>query len=251
MLHGRERTSSVGGNAVAIEQIFPFLIPVADRYLYAILPGLIGGVLLLGLDLGPRIAASLRLSVPTLSRGALAAGTGLVLLFAWQASGRAALWRGETWLLLDAATHYPDGSTAAFMRARSAAQLGDVEGAVAELRRAVDRGLDTFMAIRDDPGLAPIRDAPAFRQLIHEMAGTWIERSRKRGDTSQAQLRAAALAHLVRGEQNLAIATLERALAAGGVQDELIRGELETLQARRAARYEGEPPGGRDRPQSP
>ena len=31
-----------------VSQLFPFLIPVADRYLYFILPGLIGGAIALG-----------------------------------------------------------------------------------------------------------------------------------------------------------------------------------------------------------
>ena len=234
-----------------VSQIFPFLIPVADRYLYALLPGLIGGALLLGRALLPGAASALQVPAATLARAALALGFGVSVFFAWQASERASLWRDEVYLLLDAAQHYPDGATAAFLRARSAAQLGDVDAAVAELRSAADRGLDTFMAIRGDPGLAPIRGTPQFRALIHEMAGTWLDRARERGYTSQAQLRAVAHAHLVREEEPEAEAALERALRLGGLQDESIRTELEALRARRAGRHDGEREGGRDRPKSP
>jgi hypothetical protein len=208
-----------------VSQVFPFLIPLADRYLYAILPCLIGG-----LFLWMRDAAASR----SLERAGLVVAAGLAVVFAVQTDQRARLWRGETFLLLDAATHYPDGATARFMNARSAAQQGDADTAVRELRAAAERGLDTVLAIRADPGLAPIAHTAAFRALIDEMAARWIGRANERGATTQAELRALAHMHLVREELGAAITALERALESGGLQDATVRAELENLRAHAA-----------------
>jgi len=216
-----------------VSQVFPFLIPVADRYLYAILPGLIGGIFLWARAAAPQLER-LGASAALLERGALAVALVLAVGFAIQTDRRAQLWRGETFLLLDAAKHYPDGATACFLRARTAAQQGDVDTAVRELRAASERGLDTVLAIRADPGLAPISRTPAFRALIDEMAARWIERANQRGATSQAELRALAHMHLVREELGAAISALERALEVGGIQDDTVRAELENLRAHAA-----------------
>jgi hypothetical protein len=223
-----------------VSQVFPFLNPVADRYLYFILPGLIGGALCWGralvsrsgaLRAAPARAAALALSAVWL------AGFGL-----WSAS-RAALWQSETRLLLDAASHYPEGGTAHYLRARSAAQRGDVEAALASLRIATSRGIDRFTVVENDPGLAPIRDDPGFRALVREMAQRWIELAHRRGYTTQPELRMLGMAHVVRGELEQAVAAFEGALAAGGPQDDVVRGELAEARARLAQRAQT---GGRD-----
>ncbi len=202
-----------------VSQVFPFLYPVADRYLYFILPGLIGGALCAGLDLRGRLPAGAW-------RGAAAAAGALSVFFAVQSAARAELWQSELRLLVDAAQHYPDGGTASFLRARRAAQQGDVETAVAELRRASERGIDRFLALESDPGLAPIRSEPAFRDLLSELAGRWIEVAQRRGVRTQAELRMLALAHLQRDELDQALAAFERALEAGGPLDPVVRAEL-------------------------
>jgi hypothetical protein len=150
---------------------------------------------------------------------------------AWSAS-RAALWQSETRLLLDAARHYPEGGTAHYLRARGAAQRGDVAAAIASLRIATTRGIDRFTVLERDPGLAPIRAAPEFQQLLREMAQRWIELARRRGYATQPELRMLGMAHVVRGELEQAVAAFEGALAAGGPQDEVVRGELEEARAR-------------------
>ncbi len=220
-----------------VSQIAPFVNPVADRYLYFLLPGLIGGALLAGGDLLARRAS------PAARRRAARLGVAAAALalafFGARSTERAALWQSEMRLLLDAARHYPQGGTAAFLRARRAAQEGDTATAVAELRAAEAGHAARFTVLLEDPGLRPLRGAPAFEALLAEMAGRWIERSRARGVESQPELRVRALAHQVRGEWELAAATLERALRVGGPQDELVRGQLarvrEELAARRGA----------------
>jgi tetratricopeptide (TPR) repeat protein len=210
-----------------VSQLFPFLNPMADRYLYAMLPGLVGGVLCAARDAPVRL--------PRRARTAAAAGVAAVVaLFAGTSFVRASLWRSETLLNLDAARHYPDGGSARFLRARAAAQAGDVAAAVAELRAASLRGVDNFTLLERDPGLAPIRGEPAFQELVREVAGRWIERARERGVATQPELRFLALAHLTRGEVDAAVAAFERALAAGGPQSELVRAELAAAHALRA-----------------
>jgi len=155
-----------------------------------------------------------------------------MLFFGWQTSERAALWQLETRLLLDAARNYPDGATAHILRARTAAQSGDVEGSVALLRVAVERGIDHFTALENDPGLAPLRGTPQFQALVREMAGDWIELAHRRGYSTQPELRFLAIAHSTRGEHAQAVAALEAALEAGGPLEPQVREELAA--ARRA-----------------
>jgi len=159
----------------------------------------------------------------------------VVVLFAAASFERARLWQSETLLNLDAARHYPEGGSARFLRARQAAQAGDVETAVAELRAASLRGVDNFTILERDPGLAPIREEPAFRALVREVASRWIDRATRRGVTTQAELRFLGLAHVARGELDPAVAAFERALAVGGPQQETVAAELEAARRLRAA----------------
>ncbi len=203
-----------------VSQVFPFLNPMADRYLYTMLPGLLGALLCAGRDSPLWAAPRVRM--------AGVAGTGVVIAFFAAASfERARLWQSETLLNLDAARHYPEGGSARFLRARRAAQAGDVETAVAELRAASLRGVDNFTLLGRDPGLAPLREEPAFQELVREVAGRWIERATRRGVKTQAELRFLGLAHVARGEFEAAVAAFERALASGGPQQELVTAELE------------------------
>jgi len=217
-----------------VSQVFPFLNPVADRYLYCILPGLIGGALCWGRELLP---ATVRRSAP--ARVALLALAALWIAgFGVWSFSRATLWQNETKLLLDAARHYPEGGTAQYLRARSAAQRGDVATAIASLKIATTRGIDRFTVLENDPGLARIRSAPEFQELLRDMAGRWIELAHRRGYTTQPELRMLGMAHVVRGELPEAVAAFEGALAAGGPADDVVRSELAEARARLAQRAE-------------
>ena len=215
-----------------VSQLLPFVNPMADRYLYFILPGLIGGGLLWAQ------ACPVPLQRPWIRSGRVPAVlfAALIAWFAWQSAGRAPLWRSETLLLVDAARHYPDGVGAHILRARSAAQAGDAQAAVAALQVVAERGFDHFMGVRDDPGLVPLRDDPAFRRVVRAMAGRWIERARRRGYATQPELRVLGLAHLEREEHAEAVAALEASLRVGGPLDAVVRAELEVARARLAVR---------------
>ncbi|MGH0031855.1 MAG: hypothetical protein ACQGVC_18860 [Myxococcota bacterium] len=211
-----------------VSQLFPFATPVANRYLYFILPGLLGGAILAAR--GPLRGAFAKPAPRYAAWAVLAVWLGL---FGWQSAQRADLWQMETRLMLDAAAHYPDGATAHVLRARTAAQAGDVDGAVALLEVAVDRGIDHFSSLERDPGLQPLVGTPQFEKLIRRMAGDWIALAERRGYSTQPELRFLAIAHARRGEHAASVEALEAALAAGGPLDDTIREEL--ARAREAA----------------
>ena len=237
-LNRRQREAAFWVAAVAawvpISQLFPFATPVADRYLLFILPGLVGGAVLASRHGLARLGGA----VPHALGFAFAAAFAALLVgFGIHSHARAGLWQSETRLLLDAARHYPDGATAKILAARSAAQRGDVEASVAALRAVGARGADRFTALAQDPGLAPIRHTPEFQSFIYDSAGRWIELARKRGYSTQPELRFLAIAHSTRGEHAEALAALEAALAAGGPLEPQVRQELEA--ARRALAESG------------
>ena len=253
LVQRREEAAWWLGSAAAFAfvcQIFPFVYPVADRYLYFILPGLIGGAILWSEDLGAawsrRLTASGRSprGPKVLARSALLAAGAIAVVFAVRAHERARLWVGDERLLIaDAAKHYPDGGNAHFLAALRAIERGDEAAAVAALRAAVDRGYDHSRALDADPLLDPIRDAPGFELLMREVAARHIEYGRERGSSSQIWLRSMALAHRSRGEYAEAASLLERAIRTEGpLEQSLLISEFLAAhqQALRQRREEGE-----------
>ena len=196
-----------------VSQIFPFLYPMGDRYLYFILPGLLGGAVGLGLEAVSRLPEARR---PHAARALAAACAVLVLFFAVRSHARAGIWRANAFLVADAAAHYPNGVAANLLGAKRAALAGDAEAAVAALRRAHARGFHRFEQLEGDPGYARVRDAPAFRALVREMAATWIASAERKPDPTQAELQSLARAHIARGELEQALAALERGVERGG-----------------------------------
>lgn len=212
-----------------VSQLFPFYFAMADRYLYFILPGLIGGGLLWGLE---RFARRSR----RLARAALAAGCGLAFAFALQAEQRARLFEDELLLVRDGAAHYPQGGGAHFLRAAAFARDGDREAAVASLRLAMDRGYHFMRSFPSDPYLAPLHGDPAFEALLQDVYGRLIEYARERGFSSQKQLLGVARAHWLRGEMDEAIEVLERAIRRGDEMDTVLIDELVGFKSQRAER---------------
>jgi hypothetical protein len=208
-----------------VSQIFPFLYPMADRYLYVVLPGLLGVALLAGGELAER-AGTVGVSRATRLRVAGLVACAVLALFAWRSFERAQVFRTNTGMMLDSARHFPDGLSGSMLRARRAAQEGDVEGTVAAIRRASELGFDGFSQLDEDAGLAPVRQDPRFRQLVSDVAGIWIERAHARGYATQLELRALAQAHAARSEWSEVVAVLERALATPGPVEAALRAEL-------------------------
>ena len=212
-----------------VSQLFPFLYPFADRYLYYMLPGLIGGLLLFGLELAERLSPERRMQV---ARGAVAAIALGCVAFAWSSHDRAKIWRGSAFILVDAATNYPDGVSARLLRAKRAAQAQDATEAVAELRGAVERGYNRFEQLVQDPAWDPIRSSDGFQAVLRDTAQSWIDASQSWEDPTQIELRRVASAHAVRGEHAEAVELLRRALARGGPIDDGVRADLRALGVR-------------------
>ena len=210
-----------------VSQIFPFLYPLADRYLYFILPGLIGGALLVGREALERLGeGELRRRV---SFSAVAAGVAVCVFFAGHSRERARIWRYAATLTADAARNYPNGVSANLIRAKQAAQMGNAAAAATALQAAAARGFNRFEMIHNDPGFDPVRAQPSFEAVVDEMALGRIRTVEGRESPTQAELRMAAHAHIVRREYAAARRMLKRALAQGGVHDAAIRGDLDQL----------------------
>jgi hypothetical protein len=211
-----------------VSQIFPFLYPLADRYLYFILPGLIGGALLAAREALERFPAEGHRRRHASWVG-VALGVAICAFFALHSRERARIWRYSGTLLVDAAKHYPEGVSANLVRALQASRNQDVEGAVTALRAATSRGFNRFEMLINDSGFAPVRDHPKFRELLYEIAAGRIEKVEGRERPTQAELRMAAYAHVVRREHDEARRKLLRALEQGGAYDAQIRIDLDDL----------------------
>jgi hypothetical protein len=218
-----------------ISQVFPFMYPMADRYLYYVLPGLLGGAWLAGADalraLGRRRPATHARVAPRAAQVGLALGLALVVGFGALSVQRARVFRTELAFALDAALHYPDGRAALLLRARRAAAEGDAAAATAALDRLAARGFDQFGLLRDDPVLAALAGQPAFRAAERRIAENWIRVASTRRRHVQGELRTLARAHLAAGDTAGALRAYERALAQGGPLDEQVRAELAKLRS--------------------
>jgi hypothetical protein len=252
---------------VPVSQIIPFRYPVADHYLYAMLPGLIGAPILIlqrAVDAGERRADGLagyraqkarlgRLSgsgAPGLVSVALALWVGVALTgFAFKSHARAGLWSSGYRITQDSARHFPDGLEAHHLAAWEAARVGDAEQATASLRRAVELGFNSFGSILSNPTYRSVRDDPAFRAVVNEMAASWIRREAEVRHPTQLQLQTFANAYFVHGDIPASIVRLERALEVGGALDPQLQRELDQrkLQQRLSERL-GPPDPAREAP---
>jgi tetratricopeptide (TPR) repeat protein len=220
-----------------ISQIWPFMHPMADRYLYFILPGLIGGSLLAAMEFRTRWCGAIsdretRIRWTSIATRLVALSTALVVIaFGIRSHARAGLWREEVLLLQSAALRYPDGANASYYRALLAAQRRDAETAVGELRAAAAISLGHMARFSADPRFEPISREPVFHELIDEIAGRWIEFAHSRGLETQTWLRSTGQAHRVRGEYREAIDCFERALRLGGPLQSKVLSDLEFTRA--------------------
>lgn len=218
-----------------VSGILSLPFPMADRYLYFILPGLIG-VVLLGAG---RLAARLEIPAPMhrIAGPAVALLVGaLSVAYGAQAHERAGVWINGYWMMADAERHYPHGMSAKTRQATRAAREGRVGDAAEALRAAHARGYRRLDQILHEPAYQPYLSDPRLRKVLVEIADHLLEIHAGNAAPSQRGLRTMALAHHVRGETERAVALLERALEAGGPLDDVIRSDLADL--RRAQRLQ-------------
>jgi hypothetical protein len=204
-----------------VSQVFPFEYPMADRYLYTMLPGVLGG---LAFALVPHVEPRLARAParPVLQAAALA----LCAVFAIHSASRAALWTGPEPLNADAARHYPDGTLARLVGAARAAQAGDSARTAVELRGALRRGYRNYDLIQSDLNFDRVVDTPEVARVLREMAQWWIENLVPVERLTQGQLHQRARAHLFRREYTEAVRMYELALARGGPARAAIEREL-------------------------
>ena len=214
---------------VPVSQLFPFLYPMADRYLYFILPGLLGGALLAGQEVASRwLAPRLRERVARMA----AAGALLVIAgFGVWSHERSALWTSEDRVLADSARHFPSGVAARLLAARRAASQGDVDTAVAAIEACRARGWDYYTYLLSHPAFEPVRSTAAFQALIARFADDLIDVETRRERKTQLDWRDLAEGYRIRGRPSDARAALEQGLAEGGPLDALLRERLEAMRS--------------------
>ena len=205
-----------------ISQIWPFMHAMADRYLYFILPGLIGGSLLAAMEFRTRWCEAVsdrdnRIRWMSIGTRLVALSSALLALgFGIRSHAGASLWQNEILLLKSSVLRFPDGANASYYRALQAAKKRDAKTAVAELRATAEKSLGHVARFSADPRFKPISQEPEFHELVIEIAGRWIEFAHSRGLETQIWLRSTGQAHSVRGEYREAIDCFERALRLGG-----------------------------------
>jgi ATP/maltotriose-dependent transcriptional regulator MalT len=76
-----------------------------------------------------------------------------------------------------------------------------------------------------------VRDDPAFRALVREMAATWIASAERKPEPTQAELQSLARAYIARGELEQALEALERGVALGGPRTAQLAAEARAVRA--------------------
>ncbi|MAE97394.1 MAG: hypothetical protein CL910_22320 [Deltaproteobacteria bacterium] len=208
-------------------QVFTFLFPMGDRYLYTVLPGLLAGSALALHG----ATGSLRFGRIRPWLGPLLAA-GLALLFASHSYQRAPLWRNEMLLMVDSARKYPDGRSAAFLGARSLTREGDLDGAYERLEKLANRGFDAYQILQD-PVLQPLRGHPGYEALHRRLVQNWLDHGEGRR-AGQSDWMARAAAYLAIGDLASAENALGAAIEVGGPWQESAEAQLRQVQAARS-----------------
>jgi hypothetical protein len=226
------------GSFALVSQFVPFSFAMADRYLYYILPGLIGVSCLVTLDLLRRIDAHSAWRQRT-AWGAAVAACLLASFFLVRTAGYVRIWRSPALVFAESARNFPEGRAAYEQRALKAALAGDAEIAAAALRVLSRRGDARFEHLVSDPAWASVRNDHRVREVILKRATWWIEHQHEIGHLTWMEHRLLAHAHMVRGEYREAGRHLEVALSSAPIQADVIEQELKGI--RRWLEEAGEP----------
>jgi hypothetical protein len=200
-----------------VAQLFPFRYPMADRYLYFVLPGLLGAALV---TLAPRLRGSLAAAA---ARGLRHAPPALLALgaaafvasaaFGAQFHRRAGVWASPEGVEVDAAINYPDGIAGQITLARRLITQGDLAGAVDAIERAHRRGHSNPSSFLADPSLQPLLSEPRYVALLRDMTEGWLERARQLPRGGAGHWVGIAQAELFMGRAEPAFEALARAEA--------------------------------------
>lgn len=213
-----------------ISQWLPFFFAMADRYLYFILPGLIGGALLFGVA----VRESIRWDRLPVRIVAVLCVVVLGGLFATLSVVRSGMWNSDYRLLKDATRRYPNGGTASFTNALIAMKLGDSDEAIEKLREASGRNFYLVRSFEREPLLVPLFEDPRFEALMRDHARRRIELAETNGITSQNQVRGLARVYFLLGEHDRAIELLEASAREGGPLHGQVLYDLVHMRAERA-----------------
>lgn len=202
-----------------VAQVFPFRYPMADRYLYFILPGLIGGVWIAGARAWPHLPDGLRRAAP---RALVVAGVAVLGAFAVASWQRAVVWSTPSGPSLDATAHWPEGAQAQREQGRRAAYAGQWDVALPLLEFAAERRVLTLPHILEDSILGPLIATPQFQPLLLRIARREIELMSDPPQTTEYGLIRLAQAQLVAREFDDAETSLQQAAALEGSYGPLI-----------------------------
>ena len=206
--------------------LIPLPHTIADRYLYFMLPGLIGAALLAGIGFAhdPRRARSRRPIGIVLTAAAVV----WIAAFALRGRERAAVWQSSETLTEDLMLHQPHGRWAHLELAARATEAGDRDAAMAHLQSARARGFDQLDVLLG-PRYAPLVGHAGFVELARQMAESWIARIDAIRDPTQSDLMVRAQAQIALGRFEAARDDLRRALYRGGPDTPEIYQDLERL----------------------
>jgi len=213
--------------------VVPLPYPMADRYLYFVLPGLIGGILLAGQQGLPGWETRLGMGKRDrrIRQGFLALGFGLCTVFALQSYVRASVFYSPETLMADAEKNYPNGAAASTRKASRAARRGDRDAALEALRFARSRGYNRVDHLLQDSAYASMQDDPEFVAIKNEMAQDWISRLGDLPAPGHYKARALAQAYVAVYEFEKAIMILEAAADRPGPIAEALRGDAQEVAA--------------------
>ena len=219
--------------------IIPLPYPIADRYLYFMLPGFIGALLLAGPEFVRWLETRLRRAsgAPLPWTGIAACGAVvLCLLFSFRAYARSHTWISVEHFMGEAERNYPNGLSAMTRKASRAAAAYKADEAVAALNAAHARGYNRLDQVLGDPNYQHISEDEGFKALLEEWAQEWLEMIQSREAPAQVELRVIAQAQIVLGDLKAAEAAIVRAIELGGAKDAEVAQDL--LNIRRYIRLE-------------
>ena len=209
--------------------IIPLPYPVADRYLYFMLPGFIGAILLAApelvrwLEVRAGRAFAARLPWRAIGAGCIVA---FCLLFSLRAYQRSHTWRGVPYFMAEAERNYPNGLSALTRKASRAAAAGQAEAAVRSLNAAHERGYNRLDHVLGDPNYQRISETPEFQALVARWAEEWLVQMQQSEDPSQIELRVIAQAQILLGDLEAAERAILRAIEVGGPKDDDVQNDL-------------------------